>query len=64
VDSGEQSRGIEQISKTISQVGQVTQASATGAEETASAGEELRMQSVALRTIVSQLEELVGVAQD
>jgi methyl-accepting chemotaxis protein/methyl-accepting chemotaxis protein-1 (serine sensor receptor) len=63
-DSEEQSRGIDQISKAVSKVGQVTQASAAGAEEAASAGEELRTQSAALRTIVSQLEELVGVAQD
>lgn len=60
LSSGEQARGIEQIAKAVTQVEQVTQTAAANAEETASAGEELSSQSVAMRTIVDRLEQLVG----
>ena len=58
--SGEQARGVEQISRAISQVDQVTRTSAASAEEAASAGEELNAQAESLRTVVGRLKELVG----
>lgn len=59
--SGEQARGIEEISKAITQIERVTQGSASGAEQAASAGKELTSQAGGLREIVSKLEALVGV---
>jgi methyl-accepting chemotaxis protein/methyl-accepting chemotaxis protein-1 (serine sensor receptor) len=58
--SQEQSRGIEQVTKAVTQMEQVTQRSAAGAEESASASTELTAQAESLRAIVSRLTELVG----
>ena len=43
--SSEQAQGIEQITKAISQMDQVTQSTASNAEESASASEELSAQA-------------------
>jgi methyl-accepting chemotaxis protein len=61
--SSEQARGVEQIAKAITQVEQVTQTSAASAEEASSAGAELTAQAAALRDIVGNLEQLVGVSR-
>jgi methyl-accepting chemotaxis protein len=58
--SQEQARGIEQISKAIAQMDQVTQATAANAEESASASEEMSAQAEALGHVVTQLRALVG----
>ncbi len=58
--SQEQARGIEQISKAIAQMDQVTQSNAANAEESASASEEMSAQAEALNNIVLQLRSLVG----
>jgi methyl-accepting chemotaxis protein len=58
--SQEQARGIEQISKAITQMDQVTQSTAANAEESASASEEMSAQAEALKHIVEQLRSLVG----
>jgi methyl-accepting chemotaxis protein len=58
--SQEQARGIDQISKAIAQMDQVTQGTAASAEESASASEELSAQAQALNHIVSELGQLVG----
>ena len=58
--SQEQVRGIEQISKAISQMEQVTQSTAASAEESASASEELTAQAAALKGIADELALLVG----
>jgi len=58
--SQEQARGIEQIGKALTQMEQVTQRSAAGAEESASAAEELNAQSQTLVEIVERLSALVG----
>ena len=55
VASKEQSQGIEQISKAIGQIEQVTQSNSANAEEGAAAAEELAAQAVQLH---SQLEEI------
>ena len=60
--SKEQAQGIEQISKAVAQMDQVTQRTAASAEESASASEQLSAQSQALLAVVAQLQGLVGAA--
>ena len=59
--SEEQSRGIDQIGRAITQMEQVTQKSAASAEESASAAQELSAQSSSLKSIVTRLNELLGL---
>lgn len=63
VNSGglEQTHGIEQISRAIEHMDQLTQATTATAEESASAAEELNAQSKSLQDIVSQLTSFTGV---
>ena len=58
--SREQAQGIDQISKAVAQMDQVTQKTAANAEESASASEELNAQSHALMSVVKRLRDLVG----
>ena len=58
--SQEQAQGIEQISKAIAQMDQVTQSTAANAEESASASEELNAQSQTLLSVVDRLQAMVG----
>jgi methyl-accepting chemotaxis protein len=58
--SQEQTRGIEQVAKAITQMDQVTQRSAASAEEGASAAEELTAQSETLKEVVERLVAMVG----
>jgi methyl-accepting chemotaxis protein len=58
--SQEQARGIDQISKAIAQMDQVTQSTAASAEESASASEELSAQAQALNHIIVGLGTMVG----
>ncbi len=58
--SKEQAQGIDQISKAVAQMDQVTQKTAANAEESASASEELNAQSQALMAVVKRLRDLVG----
>ncbi len=60
----EQARGIEQISKAIGQMDQVTQATAASAEESASASEEMSAQAEALQHIAGRLRSLVGAGEE
>jgi uncharacterized phage infection (PIP) family protein YhgE len=62
--SGEQSRGLEQISQAINQMEQVTQTNAAGAEQGAAAGQQLNAQAETLLAIVAQLGALVDGATD
>ena len=55
-----QARGIEQINTAVSQMDQVTQANAAGAEESAAAAEELSSQSETMTDMVGELVTLVG----
>ncbi len=55
----EQARGVEQISHPISQMEQVTQTTAAGAEESASAAEELNAQAEALKQVGARIRYLV-----
>jgi methyl-accepting chemotaxis protein/methyl-accepting chemotaxis protein-1 (serine sensor receptor) len=58
--SQEQARGIEQVSKAMTQMEQVTQKAAANAEESASAAEELTAQSKTLKDVIEQLIGMVG----
>jgi methyl-accepting chemotaxis protein len=58
--SQEHARGIEQISKAVILMEQVTQGAAANAEEGASASEELSAHAQALNSIVLRLRDLAG----
>jgi methyl-accepting chemotaxis protein len=57
--SNEQNQGIGQVSTAVSQMDKVTQSNAAGAEETASASEELNAQAEIMRDSVRSLQQLV-----
>jgi len=61
--SQEQSRGIEQVAKAITQMQQVTHSSAASAEQGASAAEELTAQSSSMKMVVERLAAMVGGAE-
>jgi len=58
--SQEQARGIDQISKAIAQMQNVTQTTAASAEESAAAAEEVTAQSETLNEIAMRLTLMVG----
>jgi methyl-accepting chemotaxis protein/methyl-accepting chemotaxis protein-1 (serine sensor receptor) len=62
--SQEQSRGIEQVAKAITQMEQLTQGTAASAEESASAAEELTAQSETMKEAVGVLQAMVGGARE
>jgi methyl-accepting chemotaxis protein len=59
----EQNQGIQQVSIAVTQMDQVTQTNAAGAEESASAAQELNAQAVMMRQTVADLQRLVGRAK-
>jgi methyl-accepting chemotaxis protein len=60
VGSQEQARGMEQISRAILQMEKVTQQTASGAQQSASAGGALDSHAVQLRGLVEEMREMVG----
>jgi methyl-accepting chemotaxis protein len=58
--SNEQSQGIGQVNSAVLQIDKVTQTNTAGAEEAASAAEELNAQSEMMRDSVRSLQQLVG----
>jgi len=58
--SEEQTIGIEQINKSVTEIDEITQKTAASAEESASASEEMNAQSEQLRNFVRELTSLVG----
>ena len=58
--SREQSHGIEQIAKAITQMEHVTQTSAANAEESAAAAEQLTAQSRTMEDMVAELHKMVA----
>ena len=60
--SSEQTRGVNQVLDTLTAIDRTTQATAAGAEESASAAEELTAQAHAVDGITQTLEQLVGGA--
>ncbi|HBF38370.1 MAG TPA: hypothetical protein DDW50_13765 [Firmicutes bacterium] len=62
--SQEQVQGVEQVSKAMTQIENVTQQNAASAEESAAASEELNAQADSMRKIVQELAELVNGAKN
>jgi hypothetical protein len=62
--SKEQSQGIAQVNTAVGQMDRVTQSNAAGAEESASAAEELNAQAHAMNEAVADLLRLVGNQQE
>jgi methyl-accepting chemotaxis protein len=58
--SQEQTRGMDQIARTVLQMEQVTQRTAANAQESASAGTELNSHAAGLRSLVHELHVMVG----
>ncbi len=58
--SREQSQGIGQLNTAVTQMDQVTQANAAGAEETAAQAEQLNAQATELTAVIGNLLQLVG----
>jgi methyl-accepting chemotaxis protein len=56
----EQAHGIQQINGAITQMDQVTQSTAAGAEQTAAAAEQMDSQAGSLQVQVAELRELIG----
>lgn len=56
----EQANGIGQISTAVDEMNQVTQKNAAGAEESASASQQMNAQADAMRTLVTDLVGMVG----
>jgi uncharacterized protein Yka (UPF0111/DUF47 family) len=60
--SNEQSQGIEQLNKAVSEMDQVVQRNASNAEESASASQEMNSQASQMNGFVSDLVAIVGKA--
>ena len=60
--SSEQSRGIQQVNSAVGEIDKVTQTSAAHAEESAAAIHELSNQAQQVKSIVVQLNDMVGGA--
>ncbi|MGA2135338.1 MAG: methyl-accepting chemotaxis protein [Bryobacteraceae bacterium] len=61
--SGEQARGIEEISKSISQMDQITQKTAASAEETASVGQQMNSHARSLGLAIERLHQMAGAGR-
>jgi methyl-accepting chemotaxis protein/methyl-accepting chemotaxis protein-1 (serine sensor receptor) len=59
VGSVEQSRGIDQISRSITQMEQVTQGNAANAEQTAAAAQQLSAQAQTMKDVVGRIRSMV-----
>ena len=60
LSSEEQSRGIDQIGRSITQMEQVTQTNAASAEQSAAAAQQLSAQSETLKDVIGRLNHMVG----
>ncbi|HEY0945258.1 MAG TPA: methyl-accepting chemotaxis protein [Opitutaceae bacterium] len=61
--SQEQAQGLGQINTAVAQIDTLTQTNAASSEESAAAAEELLAQAATMRTAVTTLERLVGIAR-
>ena len=59
-NSRQQAEGIDQIARALAHMGSITQTTASNAEESAAAGEELSAQAESMRASVRQLDSLVA----
>ncbi len=55
-----QAKGIAQIAKALTEIDHVTQGAAAHAEQTASASQEMAAQAATLRSVVGELDRMVG----
>ncbi len=62
--SSEQAKGVEQINQAIMEMDKVTQQNAANAEESAAASEEMNAQAEQMRSIVGDLVDVIGGAND
>jgi methyl-accepting chemotaxis protein len=60
LNSRQQAEGIDQIARALAHMGSITQTTASNAEESAAAGEELSAQAESMRASVRQLDSLVA----
>jgi len=60
--SQEQTRGMDQIASAVLHMEQVTQKTATSAQQSASAGAQLNEHAVRLSTLVEEMREMVGAS--
>jgi methyl-accepting chemotaxis protein len=60
LSSQEQTRGVEQVSKSITQMEQVTQKNAASAEESAASAQDLHAHSEIMKRIVEEVTAIVG----
>ena len=58
--SEEQAQGVDQVNTAVSQMDKVTQQNAAGAEESASASEQLSAQAATVKSMVDELADMVG----
>lgn len=58
--SVQQAKGMDQISRTVSEIQRITQTNSAGAEEGASAGEQLSAQAAQLKNVVEALSVMIG----
>ncbi len=58
--SDEQAHGINQVGKAVTEMDQITQATAANAEESAAAAEELSGQAIRMKNFVADLVKVVG----
>jgi len=64
VSSGDQAVGVEQVSKAMVEIDQVTQINASNAEENAAAAEELSAQSYELKSLIKEVAIQIGLKGD
>lgn len=62
--SKEQSQGVDQVVTAVSQMEKATQTTAAGAEECASAAQQLNAQAISQDSIVGRLHELSGASKE
>ncbi|MBF0121478.1 MAG: chemotaxis protein [Desulfobacterales bacterium] len=60
VASYEQAEGIEQVNRSVSEMDKITQQNAASAEESATASQQMKIQSEHLNTFIEELIHLVG----
>jgi methyl-accepting chemotaxis protein len=60
--SAEQAQGVDQVNTAVSDMDKITQQNAAGAEESASAAEQLSAQAQTVRGMVNELVAMVGVS--
>jgi methyl-accepting chemotaxis protein len=58
--SQEQAKGIEQVSRAVTNMNRVTQRTTGSAQDNASAGQQLTSHSETMRSVVRDLRTLVG----